>query len=135
MLKKKLDDGTIVELSVESVQGGVLITLGNIDASPDIPKYELSFMLNPVEASELISRLRSYGSRCRITSAHGRTLIFNAPAEYEAVPPKIEIVHGDENIIFPLREHEVLLIRKALESMAASLLFVGTWSGEAEALS
>ena len=129
MLKRKLDDGTVVGLSLEAVQGGVLLTLDNQDAKSDIPKYQLSFMLNPVEVADLIDGMKRQFVFVRTyRSAHGRKLTYVKNSGY------IRIEEGDEWIQFPLREHENSFIIKALESMAASLLFVGTWSGEPEEL-
>lgn len=130
MLKRELEDGTVAGLSLESVQGGVLLTIDNRpqNAKPDIPKHQMSFMLNPVEVAEFIDGMRK--SFVRIYSAHGRTLTFS----WVRTPIYIEIAGEGEWIRFPLREHEICFIRKALESMAASLLFVGTWSGEPEEL-
>lgn len=134
MIKRILEDGTVAGLSLESVQGGVLLTIDNRpqNAKPDIPNHQMSFMLNPVEVAEFIDGLKK--QFVRISSAHGRTLIFEAPHAYRKDPIVIEIEDGDQRVQFPLREHEISFIRKALESMAASLLFVGTWSGEPEEL-
>lgn len=129
MLKRKLDDGTVVGLSLEAVREGVLLTLDNQDAKPNIPKHQMSFMLNPVEVADLIDAMERPFAFVRIySSAHGRKLIYVKEGIF------IRIEEGDEWIQFPLREHEISFIRKALESMAASLLLVGTWSGEPEEL-
>jgi hypothetical protein len=128
MLKRKLNDGTVVGLSLGEVPGGVL-PLDNQDAKPDVPKHHMSFMLNPVEVADLIDGMeRQFVFVRTYRSAHGRKLTYVKNGGY------IRIEEGDEWIQFPLREHEVRFIRKALESMAESLLFVGTWSGEPEEL-
>lgn len=132
MLKKKLKDGTVVGLSMESVQGGVLLTL---DEQPTNPKAQRqkSFILNPGEVSEFIDGLRK--QYCHIRAKDGRKLEFRSPQVWEHKPIYISITSelvDCSRIIFPLHEHEIYFIRKALEHMAASLLFVGTWSGEPE---
>lgn len=132
MLKRKLEDGTVVGLSLEAVQGGVLLTIDRRYVYPDSPGRQLSFMLNPVDATEFIDGLKK--DFVRISSGIGRTLKFEVPASYTKKPIILEIEEKGDRVRFPLREHEIRFIRKALESMAASLLFVGTWSGEPEEL-
>lgn len=133
MLKRKLEDGTVVGLSLESVQGGVLITLDNTSADSTAPKFQQSFMLNPVEVAEVIDGLNKH--HFRIEAHDGRIIAFSAPLAWENKPTEIMIAESDcDWVRFPLRDCEVCFIRKALENMADSLLFVGTWSGEPEEL-
>jgi hypothetical protein len=131
MLKRKLEDGTIAELFLESDQGGVCLTIIHNDSKTNIPKNLMSFMFNPVDAAEFIDGLRKPFAKI---SANGRTLVFEAPPVYIKEPISIKIEKGKNWIRFPLREHEIRFIRKALESMAASLLSVSTWSGMPEEL-
>jgi len=130
MLKRKLEDGTVVGLSIESVQGGVLITLDNQPAD-STPKFLQSFLLNPAEVAELIYGMgRDY---CEIRAKDGRELIFHNPRAFERCIASIEVRESKfDYVVFPLRECEIRFIVKALENMADSLLFVGTWSGEPE---
>lgn len=133
MLKRKLKDGTVVGLSLESVQGGVLLTLDNQPADSTVPKFQQSFLLNPCEASELIDGLRK--DYVRIDALDGRKLEFASPPVWRREPIYVQISESESDYIrFPLKEHEIRFVRKALESMTASLLFVGTWSGEPEEL-
>lgn len=136
MLKRKLKDGTVVGLSIESVQGGVLLTLDEQPTDSIKARKQQSFMLSPGEVSEFIDGLHK--QRCRIIHAmDGRRLEFCSPPTWEHQPIYIAIKPEsveEDIIIFPLHEHEIRFVRLALESMAASLLFVGTWSGEPEEL-
>lgn len=133
MLKKKLKDGTIVGLSCEMVQGGVLLTLDRQDADVKGEALQQSFLMNPAQVSEFIDGL---GKRIvTIRSAKGDKLIYRNPPMREDETPHIAIKPDsteEDVMIFPLHEHEVHFIQKALENMSDSLLFVGTWSGEAE---
>jgi hypothetical protein len=133
MLKKKLKDGTIVGLSCEMVQGGVLLTLDRQDADAKGEALQQSFMMNPAQVSELIDGLEK--QFVVIRSAKGDELIYRNPPMHEKGPTIIATKPDsieEEVMIFPLHEHEVRFIKKALENMSDSLLFVGTWSGEAE---
>ena len=136
MLKRKLKDGTVVGLSMESVQGGVLLTLDEQPADSTKARKSQSFILSPGEVSEFIDGLRK--QCCHIIHAiDGRRLEFRSPQVFEKLPIYIAIKPEsveEDIIIFPLYEHEIYFIRKALEHMAESLLFVGTWSGEPEVM-
>ena len=132
MLKKKLKDGRVVGLSLESVQGGVLLTLDEQPTDSTKARKQQSFMLNPGEVSEFIDGLSK--QKCCIR-AIGKMLVFRSPQVWEHEPIHIAIKSEsveEDIIIFPLYEHEIRFIRKALEHMAESLLFVGTWSGDPE---
>lgn len=133
MLKKKLRNGAVVQLSLTCVSGGVLLILEEQPADSSKARMHQSFILNPGEVSEFIDGLRK--QYCHIRATDGRKLEFRSPQAWEHQPIYISIKpeSADEPvIIFPLREHEIRFIRKALESLAATLLFVGTWSGEPE---
>ena len=132
MLKKKLRKGQVVGLSVEAVQGGVTLTLDEVPADSSKERKQQTVLLNPADVSAVIDGLRKPYFH---TKFGDKTLEFKVPQSWEHQPIYIAIkpVSVDEDVlIFPLHEHEVRFIRKALESMAASLLFVGTWSGKLE---
>lgn len=133
MLKKKLRDGTVVGLSCEMVSGGVLMTLDRQDADAEGKTSQRSFMMNPAQVSEFIDGLER--GFARIRSVKGDELIYRNPPEHRNDPISIAIrpeSMEEDILIFPLHAHEVRFIRKALEGIAEHLLFVGTWSGEAE---
>lgn len=133
MLKKKLRKGNVVGLSCELVSGGVLLTLDEQPADPNAARLQRSFLMNPAQVSKFIDGLvKGFAD---IRAQNGDELLFHNPPLWDRQPINIAIRPGsvDEHmIIFPLHDHEVSLIRKALEDMASNLLFVGTWSGEAE---
>lgn len=132
MLKKKLRKGQVVGLSVEAVQGGVTLTLDEVPADSSKERKQQTVLLNPADVSAFIDGL---GKQYFHMKFGDKALEFRSPQSWEHMPIYISIkpVSVDEDIIiFPLHEHEIRFIRKALESMAASLLFVGTWSGELE---
>ena len=133
MLKRKLEDGTVVGLSLECVSGGVLVTLDNQPSDSTAPKFQQSFLLDPCEVSELIDGLRKF--YVRIDAIDGRKLEFCSPPSWQHEPCYVQISESESDYVrFPLKQHEIRFIRKALESLAATLLFVGTWSGEPEEL-
>lgn len=133
MLKKRLRRGNVVGLSCELVSGGVLLTLDEQPADPNAARLQKSFLMNPAQVSKFIDGLvKGFAD---IRAKNGDQLLFHNPPLYEKQPSNIAIKPDsmDENIIiFPLHDHEVSFIRKALEDMASHLLFVGTWSGEVE---
>ena len=110
-----------------------LLTLDRQDADAGGKTSQKSFLMNPAQVSEFIDGL---GKRfVAIRSANGDKLIYRNPPMHEDETPHILIKPDstEESVmIFPLHEHEVRFIQKALENMSDSLLFVGTWSGEAE---
>jgi len=134
MLRKKMNNGDIAEFSVESVQGGILLTLEHIPVDRLKKNTRKSVVLNPVNVSKLIDGL--LGQFCRLRG-DGLTLEFSVSQPWEHIAAYISIKPDyvdDDIVIFPLHNHEIRFIRKALENMAESMLFVGTWSGEPEAL-
>ena len=133
MLKKKLKDGTVVGLSCEMVSGGVLLTLDRQDADAEGKTSLQSFLMNPAQVSEFIDGLEK--GFVAIRNAKGDKLIYRKPPTYLAEPIHIAIIPDsteEDDMMFPLHAHEAYFIQKALENMSDSLLFVGTWSGEAE---
>ena len=89
-------------------------------------------MLSPGEVSEFVDGLRK--QHCHIHAADGRRLEFRYPHAWDKpIYISIKPESVDEPIvIFPMHEHEIRFVRKALEHMAESLLSVGVWSGEPE---
>lgn len=131
MLRKKLNDGTVVGLSLETDQGGILMTLSN---DKDGESFQVSMLLNPSQAARLSDSLGA--QHCRIQADDGHELVFRSPQTWEGLPIYLELRGdgGEEWIRFPLAECEVRYIRKALDHAALTMLYVGTWHGEPEEL-
>lgn len=124
MLKRKLADGTIGSLSLESVQGGALLVLGNEKKEGD-RSSTISFMMNP---------------ECAIAfhQGIGRGFFFREDDNGAVVKvvvagliPSVSIAKGDLMFEFPISVQELYFMQKALERMSGSFLFSGTWSGKA----
>lgn len=133
MLKRKLEDGTIVGLRVEAVAGGMMLALDHQEVDESYPLRQLFIVMNPVEAIAFHEGL----NKCRYEAKYcnGIKIKFRSPGPGDSFAPWIRLNNdNDDCIVFPLREEEVKFLRKAIEQLAQTLLFIGTWSGEPEEL-
>jgi len=130
MIKREMDDGRVLDLSMDLVSGGVMVSM--VCRYPEGKGKEderESFVMSPSEVSELIEGLSS--GRAVIRALDGRCLAFCGLGVYSLISIATEGESGLVPIIsFPLREHEVRFVKIALENMADLLMSADRWSGD-----
>ena len=126
MLKRKLENGIIAGLSLETTENGVMITLDNRNAIDQLILM-ISCDLNPVMAIRLYDKLLD--NSCTITS--GASVLTYSRAFEPGSKPELSLQCGSAQVSFPLRLEEIRFLRRALEDMSSHLMESRIWCGEA----
>ena len=133
MLKRKLSNGDVVNISIAEESGGVTLAIARQRYNPATYSLDaglsMAITLNPVKVAELIEGLGT--NYCRIDSEDGCRLTFSSLGSTNS---HIELRQDTVALQFWLRKYEISFIRRALENLATSMMAPFKWCGVPEEL-